>query len=116
MQARLAQSVERETFNLKAKGSSPLSGEFFLETFLSVIYEITEDSVFRIPDKSSFLFYFLRFVWSSKYHREPLFVNDIWIWKNALDSKYIFLSKSLKGKQIIYLLPSQRRRTTPTQT
>jgi hypothetical protein len=28
-QARLAQSVERETFNLKAKGSSPLSGEFF---------------------------------------------------------------------------------------
>ena len=28
--ARLAQSVERETFNLKAKGSSPLSGEFFL--------------------------------------------------------------------------------------
>ena len=29
MQARLAQSVERETFNLKAKGSSPLSGGFF---------------------------------------------------------------------------------------
>ena len=29
LQARLAQSVERETFNLKAKGSSPLSGEFF---------------------------------------------------------------------------------------
>ena len=28
--ARLAQSVERETFNLKAKGSSPLSGEFFI--------------------------------------------------------------------------------------
>ena len=31
--ARLAQSVERETFNLKAKGSSPLSGEFFLFLF-----------------------------------------------------------------------------------
>ena len=30
--ARLAQSVERETFNLKAKGSSPLSGEFFLNS------------------------------------------------------------------------------------
>ena len=29
--ARLAQSVERETFNLKAKGSSPLSGGFFFE-------------------------------------------------------------------------------------
>ena len=29
IEARLAQSVERETFNLKAKGSSPLSGEFF---------------------------------------------------------------------------------------
>ena len=29
LEARLAQSVERETFNLKAKGSSPLSGEFF---------------------------------------------------------------------------------------
>ncbi len=28
--ARLAQLVERETFNLKAKGSSPLSGGFFL--------------------------------------------------------------------------------------
>ena len=27
--ARLAQSVERETFNLKAKGSSPLSGDIF---------------------------------------------------------------------------------------
>jgi hypothetical protein len=33
-QARLAQSVERETFNLKAKGSSPLSGEFFF-SFIS---------------------------------------------------------------------------------
>jgi hypothetical protein len=30
--ARLAQSVERETFNLKAKGSSPLSGEFFIHS------------------------------------------------------------------------------------
>ena len=30
MEARLAQSVERETFNLKAKGSSPLSGDLFL--------------------------------------------------------------------------------------
>ena len=29
--ARLAQSVERETFNLKAKGSSPLSGDFFFQ-------------------------------------------------------------------------------------
>ena len=29
-EARLAQSVERETFNLKAKGSSPLSGEIFV--------------------------------------------------------------------------------------
>jgi hypothetical protein len=27
--ARLAQSVERETFNLKVKGSTPLSGEIF---------------------------------------------------------------------------------------
>ena len=32
--ARLAQSVERETFNLKAKGSSPLSGEYFLGIFI----------------------------------------------------------------------------------
>ncbi len=29
-EARLAQLVERETFNLKAKGSSPLSGGIFL--------------------------------------------------------------------------------------
>ena len=33
--ARLAQSVERETFNLKAKGSSPLSGELFFFYFFS---------------------------------------------------------------------------------
>ena len=29
IQARLAQSVERGTFNPKVKGSSPLSGEIF---------------------------------------------------------------------------------------
>ena len=28
-EARLAQSVERQTFNLVVKGSSPLSGDFF---------------------------------------------------------------------------------------
>ena len=34
--ARLAQSVERETFNLKAKGSSPLSGEYFFIFFILI--------------------------------------------------------------------------------
>ena len=36
IQARLAQSVERETFNLKAKGSSPLSGELFFSLKISI--------------------------------------------------------------------------------
>ena len=30
--ARLAQSVEHQTFNLRAKGSSPLSGDLFSRT------------------------------------------------------------------------------------
>jgi len=37
IQARLAQSVERETFNLKAKGSSPLSGGIFFNLKFDLI-------------------------------------------------------------------------------
>jgi hypothetical protein len=34
--ARLAQSVERETFNLKAWGSSPQSGAIFLKIIIVI--------------------------------------------------------------------------------
>jgi hypothetical protein len=36
MSARLAQLVERGTFNPEVKGSSPLSGETFCDFFLSI--------------------------------------------------------------------------------
>ncbi len=41
IRARLAQLVERETFNLKAKGSSPLSGDFFLHIYLHLVLKDT---------------------------------------------------------------------------
>ena len=39
--ARLAQSVEHETLNLRVVGSSPTLGELFLPTFLSCLAVLT---------------------------------------------------------------------------
>ena len=58
MPARLAQSVEHETLNLRVVGSSPTSGAafFFLSPFVSKNLNMFSLSVKSIPSASNFFF------------------------------------------------------------